>query len=88
MNNIILSGGLSNTRLDNNNTSYDNTLDRQGELMDGGNHFDDVPAYRESILPPGISTSDKPRDRMMQELVYKGLIKRPGPRGSTTTNKE
>ena len=87
MNNILLSGGRTNRRLDRHNDHYNNLTDRPNEILDGGDHFNDVPRNRSRILPPGIEEDCEPRSKLLEQLVMRGLVKRPRPRGSTTTNK-
>ena len=50
-NNIILSGGRINTRLNAFNNNFDNNVDRQNDFLDVGHHFKDFPPDCGSILP-------------------------------------
>ena len=57
---------------------------RPAQLMDGGDHFDDVPRADRRVHER--RTGDLPREKYVKHLEAMGVQRRPAPRGSTTTN--
>ena len=57
---------------------------RPAQLMDGGDHFDDVPRADRRVHER--RTGDLPREKCVKHLEALGVQRRPAPRGSTTTN--
>ena len=88
LNNIIISGGFGNMNSYGNGTQFNNETQMLNELLDVGHHKYDLRGYKaaHNLASNCLDKGVLPWVEMIQNLDTIGFIKRPKPKGSTTTN--
>ena len=86
---IVLDGGFANTELDGSDQTFapsKNKRQRLNSRLDGGHHFDDCnPTIRKECDDKDQDEID-PTEFLMRLLKDQGKLRRPQPRGTTSTN--
>ena len=86
---IMMNGGNTNSRLDDNSNDIDIEVDRNTSFLDVGHHYDDCPTTRirtQMAREQFIAGNNIPRDEMLEQLENIGLTTRPQKMGTTSTN--